>query len=164
MNEEQRYLFDTDGIFVIPNAMSEAQVAACNAVLDEREASGVATASGELGDTGQDGEAAGPFGPGTAGTSTNSTTHDVTVNPLHWGRVFQELLDLPLVAPVLEDLVGAPRQNDAISTAGVTRDGLPSYRLDHINVHTHVKSGFKGGYLHGGNHFVSYSNWFAQPP
>ena len=155
MNIATPHLFDTDGLFVIKHAMTPEQVATCNLALDRRESDAAdrETASGELGDTGLDGAAAGPFGPGRAGTSTNSTTHDTHTNPLLWGDVFQELLDLPAVAAVLEDLVGMAPDDDIVSTAGPATEGLPSYRLDHINVHTHVQTGFQGGYLHGGSHF-----------
>ena len=70
-------------------------------------------------------------------------------HPLHWGEVWRDLLDIPKVSELLEDLVG----NHALSHArrearGV--DALPTFRLDHINVHTHVAEGFKGMHLHGG--------------
>jgi hypothetical protein len=44
----------------------------------------------------------------------------------------------------LEDLIGNPERP-------VDGDlSLPTFRIDHINVHTHVKKGFPGGALHGG--------------
>ena len=160
MDACQRFLFDTDGVFVLPGVLTASQLARANTALDAREealaAAGVGGNGGlhasEVGDTGLDGAEAGPFGPGRAGTSTNST-HDPDVNPLHWDSVFRELLDVPSVASVLEELCGAPAEVGRISTAGEALEGMPTYRLDHINVHTHVKQGFRGGYMHGGGHF-----------
>lgn len=68
--------------------------------------------------------------------------------PLHWGKVWRDLLDLPTISPVLEDIIG----NHGART-GRARRGLsyvPTFRIDHINVHTHVKNGFPGSSLHGG--------------
>lgn len=69
-------------------------------------------------------------------------------SPLHWAPIWRELLDLPTLAPVLEDIIG----NHAIRNGRrkATVDELPTYRLDHINIHTHVAKGFTGGQLHGG--------------
>jgi hypothetical protein len=70
-------------------------------------------------------------------------------NPLHWDPVWRDLLDLPRLAPILEALVG----NHAFRDAFIAAKGIPphpTYRLDHINVHTHVKNGFSGTELHGG--------------
>ena len=59
--------------------------------------------------------------------------------PLHWDVIWRDLLDLPELAPILDDMIGAGGHPE-----------LPTYRIDHINVHTHVKQGFQGGHLHGG--------------
>eukprot|EP01051_Picozoa_sp_SAG22_P025482 SAG22_NODE_7574_length_727_cov_1.773885_1_plen_50_part_10 len=45
MNDEQRYLFDTDGLFVVDGVLSPQQLAECNAVLDAREAAAAAAAA-----------------------------------------------------------------------------------------------------------------------
>ena len=73
--------------------------------------------------------------------------------PLHWDPIWRALLDNPVIDPLLESLIGNPdlrhrrdRQN---------RPAKPTYRLDHINVHTHVAKGFVGGILHGGWNGVS---------
>ena len=47
--------------------------------------------------------------------------------PLHWHSIWRDLLDLPTLAPILDDMIG---------TGG--RSESPTYRIDHINVHTHV--------------------------
>ena len=64
--------------------------------------------------------------------------------PLHWSQAWRDLLDLQALSPLLEEVIGnhgAPAERFA---------GLPTFRIDHINVHTHVAKGFKGGILHGG--------------
>ena len=58
--------------------------------------------------------------------------------PLHWHSIWRDLLDLPMLAPILDDMIG---------TGG--RSESPTYRIDHINVHTHISQGFPGGHLHG---------------
>ena len=68
-------------------------------------------------------------------------------NPLHWGKVWRDMLDLPNLSPVLEDIIGNHRLRRGLKQHG---SDLPTFRLDHINVHTHVKKGFTGAYLHGG--------------
>lgn len=68
--------------------------------------------------------------------------------PLHWSKVWRDLLDLPHLSPVLEEIIGNHGARNAREKAG--RKALPTFRLDHINVHTHIKKGFKGASLHGG--------------
>ncbi len=64
--------------------------------------------------------------------------------PLHWSRAWRDLLDLPGLSPLLEELIG----NHA--RAAEWPAGLPTFRIDHVNVHTHVAKGFPGARLHGG--------------
>jgi hypothetical protein len=68
--------------------------------------------------------------------------------PLHWDVIWRDLLDLPNVSPILESLIGNPNLYRARGEKH--DDPLPTFRLDHINVHTHVTKGFEGGMLHGG--------------
>ena len=70
-------------------------------------------------------------------------------SPLHWGTAWRDLLDLPKLTPILEALMGNHEFRDAF-IAAKDREPYPTYRLDHINVHTHVEKGFPGGDLHGG--------------
>ena len=111
MNEEQRYLFDAFGYFVIPDAVSQAQLEELRTTLQ---------APGEEADPGARLEA-----------------------PLHWSQAWRDLLE-PALSPLLEEVLGNHgRPADSFA-------GLPIFRIDHINVHTHVAKGFKGGILHGG--------------
>lgn len=70
-------------------------------------------------------------------------------NPLHWSAAWRSLTDLPQLRTILESLVG----NHALDKHRQGKDGedrLPTYRLDHINVHQHIGRGFGGMDLHGG--------------
>lgn len=70
-------------------------------------------------------------------------------NPLHWSPAWREIMDLPILRPILESLVG----NHGLQRYRENKSGadyLPTYRLDHINVHQHVANGFPGMDLHGG--------------
>ena len=60
---------------------------------------------------------------------------------LHWGRCYRDLLDMPAISPIVEELIGnhVRQQPD-----------IPTFRIDHINVHTHPPGVFGYG-LHGGN-------------
>ena len=73
--------------------------------------------------------------------------------PLHWDPIWRNLLDNPVIDPILESLIGNPDLRK--SRANRNQPAKPTYRLDHINVHTHVAKGFAGGILHGGWNGVS---------
>ena len=112
MTEEQRYLFDAFGYFVVPDAVTGTQIEELRATLR--------VPSEQLDPAGR------PAGP------------------LHWSQAWRDLLDLPALSPILEELIGnhdRPVDGDA---------SLPTFRIDHVNVHTHVRQGFPGGMLHGG--------------
>lgn len=68
--------------------------------------------------------------------------------PLHWGKVWRDLLDLPTLTPLLEDMIGNHGTREGRASRNLPY--IPTFRIDHINVHTHVKHGFQGGSLHGG--------------
>jgi hypothetical protein len=65
-------------------------------------------------------------------------------------RIFRTLLDHPRVSPLLEDICG-----DRSGAFHPLIDGKPSFRADHLDVHTpadgNLGSGGRGGKLHGGN-------------
>ena len=64
--------------------------------------------------------------------------------PLHWSPAWRDLLDLPAVSPLLEELIGNHERSVDADPA------RPTFRIDHVNVHTHIRKGFPGGMLHGG--------------
>lgn len=59
-----------------------------------------------------------------------------------WSQAFVDLLDVPAVSPLLDEVYG-----------GAPGDGLPAFRIDHINVHTHgtFNKELAGGRVHGEN-------------
>ena len=68
---------------------------------------------------------------------------------LHWGRCYRDLLDMPAISPIVEELIGnhVRQQPD-----------IPTFRIDHINVHNRCKGAnhphftevYDGSSLHGG--------------
>ena len=70
--------------------------------------------------------------------------------PLHWDQVWRDLLALPKIDTILEEMIGNPMKRAVRQQRDPDGPMSPTYRLDHINVHTHVQKGFKGGILHGG--------------
>ena len=59
-----------------------------------------------------------------------------------WSQAYVDLLDVPAVSTLLEEIFG-----------GAQPSGLPPFRIDHINVHTHgvFNKDLAGGTIHGGN-------------
>ena len=112
MTEDLRYLFDTCGYLIVPDAVSEVQLEELRATLRV--------------------------------PADQQDPARWNASPLHWSRAWRDLLDLPTLSPILEALIGNPERP-------VDGDlSLPTFRIDHINVHTHMQQGFPGGVLHGG--------------
>ena len=70
---------------------------------------------------------------------------------LHLSKSFRDLLDHPRISPLLEEICG----DRTGFSRRPEREGLPTFRLDHLDVHT-PKDGkwsdrSRGGSLHGGN-------------
>lgn len=59
-----------------------------------------------------------------------------------WSQAYVDLLDLPAISPLLDEIYG-----------GAQGSGLPGFRIDHINVHTHgvFNPNLAGSTIHGGN-------------
>ena len=59
-----------------------------------------------------------------------------------WSQAYVDLLDLPAISAILDEIFGGARPG-----------GLPAFRIDHINVHTHgvFNENLAGGRIHGGN-------------
>jgi hypothetical protein len=120
MNDEQRFLFDTFGFLIVPNVLTTVQ-------LDQLTS--------------------------TIARPTEQWDHNdrgPEKGPLHWDPIWRELLDLPVISALLEDMIGDPLLQ-AAAQRNPNQTGLPTFRLDHINIHTHIKKGFAGGKLHGGH-------------
>lgn len=118
MTEEQKYLFDTFGYFVVPRALDLAKVEELRATLHQSTEQSAPTQQNE--------------------------------GPLHWGKAWRNLLDLPVISSVLEEIIGNPALRAGRAARYPDKAPLPTFRIDHINVHTHVAKGFRGGDLHGG--------------
>ena len=118
MTEEQRYLFDAFGYFVVPNALDEDVVA-------------------ELRET-------------LKGSTEQFEPVPQSEGPLHWGKAWRNLLDVPHISSILEEIIGNPQLRAGRAARHPDEEPLPTFRIDHINVHTHVKKGYPGAVLHGG--------------
>ena len=59
------------------------------------------------------------------------------------GTLFYGFIDLPVISELLECLIGNPNLLKARKEKYAVP--LPTFRLDHINVHTHAQKGFEGG-------------------
>ena len=59
-----------------------------------------------------------------------------------WSQAYVDLLDIPAISVILDEIFG-----------GAPPRGLPAFRIDHINVHTHgvFNENLAGGRIHGGN-------------
>lgn len=71
---------------------------------------------------------------------------------LHWSKGFRDLLDVPRVSAVLEEIYAGDRER----CPGLPV-GSPVFRIDHINCHTHgaFNPNLAGTSLHGGNQLLS---------
>ena len=138
MTPEQRFLFDVDGMIVVPDALTPEQCVEVNSVMDARSAQGL-EAGGSTNRVEQqllpaEGE---PF-------PSASSARD---NPLHFAPVFRALLDNPRITPILEEIIGS----GGLASSGYHHDQaeaetLPTFRIDHINLNHIVAN--TGGRLH----------------
>lgn len=85
MTEEEKYLFDLQGFLVVENAMDPEQLRAANAILDRRIEQHV---------------------------PAENHTHRFGQQLLHWGRVYLDLVDNPVITPYLTELLGDPFRLD----------------------------------------------------
>ena len=76
MTEDQRFLLDTFGYFIVADAITSTQVAALKATLHH--------------------------------PTEQWEPLDKAEGPLHWDVIWRDLLDLPGLSPILEELIGDP--------------------------------------------------------
>lgn len=59
-----------------------------------------------------------------------------------WSQAYVDLLDVPVISEMLDEMYGGPQPN-----------GLPAFRIDHINIHTHgvFNKELAGGTIHNCN-------------
>jgi len=93
MTEQERYLFDLQGFLVVPDALNTEQLAALNALLDER----------------------------LAEEAPDARTHRFG-SLLSWGSPYLDLIDNPRITPYLVELLGADFRLDH-DYADVIRSG-----------------------------------------
>jgi ectoine hydroxylase-related dioxygenase (phytanoyl-CoA dioxygenase family) len=79
MTDHERYLFDLQGLIVVPNALSTAEVAELNALMDEHIAKECAS---------------------------DVRTHRF-IGLLGWGKAYRNLIDHPNIVPYLQEMLGA---------------------------------------------------------
>jgi hypothetical protein len=128
MNPEQRYLFDSRGVFTIPGALTLSHVRLSSAkhlpilthlparalLLTPRPAPPRTLPTPQVDELNQifsEVEEADSPSLGGAGHMGGDA--------LHWGRAYRDLLDMPHISPILEELIGNHRPSD-----------IPSFRID----------------------------------
>ena len=136
MNDEERYFFDLNGYLVVENALSSAEVAACNKAID-RNVDRIRERSGEQSLSGKSRTLKGEQGRGDLG--------DMLTWSKPWCQPFRDLLAHPGIVPYLNELL---------------REG---FRLDHL-YGIIMRKGTEGHVLHGGGttddltHFYQFHN------
>lgn len=139
MNDTQRTAFARDGYIIIPNAVPPAQLAALNAEYDAHLQGGKLLRYDE------------------STEDERWQTTDRHGNKYRgrrmWSQPYRDLIDNPLVLPVLRELLGDPKWGHA--HPALPEQLRPRIRLDHDNIHYQgpVAEGAKpsrGNHLHGG--------------
>ena len=119
--ELRNYLYDLQGYLVVEDVLDAAQVAALNAVLDERLA--------EVPEDWQERRKDDPRGPyGTYRFGMAGGSHGTSPGFLDWGQPFVDLMDHPTTMEVMRTQLGDCFRLDRIFGMRM-RDGMPSGRL-----------------------------------
>ena len=119
--ELRNYLYDLQGYLVIENVLDATQVAALNAILDERLPSVPADWEAQ-----RKADPRGPYGSYRFGMAGGS--HDTNPGFLAWGQPFVDLMDHPTVMDVMRGQLGDCFRLDRIFGMRM-RAGMPSGRL-----------------------------------
>ena len=130
MNEQEKYLFDLRGYLVVKNALNDTQVKALSDMLDASARPATSAKASVLAKKGQKR----PQRGGSDRTRFRNEDDPAwsASSLLDWGGPFIDLIDIPTIAPYLEELVGV------------------NYRLDHdYMLIANVESSHKL-FLHGG--------------
>ena len=119
--ELRNYLYDLQGYLVVEDVLDDAQVAALNAVLDERLA--------EVPEDWQERRKDDPRGPyGTYRFGMAGGSHGTSPGFLDWGQPFVDLMDHPTTMAVMRAQLGDCFRLDRIFGMRM-RTGMPSGRL-----------------------------------
>ena len=145
MNDAQRDAFARDGYIIIPNAVPPAQLAALNAEYDAHLHRGGTPYGDKLlryDEFTKDGR-----------WETTDRHGNVYRGRRMWSQAYRDLIDNPVILPVLRELLGDPKWGHA--HPAVPEDLRSRIRLDHDNIHFQgpVAVGGKpsrGNNLHGG--------------
>lgn len=132
MNDQEKYLFDIHGYLVVKNALTEAQVKALSDMVDAnaRPAAPVSKANPMM----KEGKkrASGRGGSDRTRFRNEDDPAWSASSLLDWGGPFIDLIDIPTIAPYLEELIGA------------------HYRLDHDYMLVANAESNHQLFLHGG--------------
>ena len=101
MNEHEKYFFDLNGYLVIEDAMTPEQVAACNEAVDHNPGHGGKEKSTDT-------------PKALAGDKARVDLNGMLTWPKPWCQPFRDLIDSPIVAPYLTEVLG------------------PNFLLDHL--------------------------------
>ena len=110
MNEEERYLFEVQGYLHVPQVLTADELRRLNSSVDQ----------------------CGPPKPPAPGTGILRGLSDLLSRPVPLSEPFRELLDHPVIAPRLDEMIGE------------------GHRLDMNPVGILMDAGDDGGPLHGG--------------
>ena len=108
MDEVQRYMYETQGVLIVTNAVDADSLAQLRAIFDAHAAK---EAEPELSTVGRCSFPRWLTADGWEHTPQHLTDEH---NMLHWGKVYRDLLTSPVIDPILRELL------------------TPQYRLDHI--------------------------------
>jgi hypothetical protein len=153
MQPNERFLFDLQGYLTVPNALTPAQLAGLNDIVDEKLAQDTTPEMNTMswGDGGDR--------PGRPWAEFGSEFGYRQL--LTWGEPLMALVDNPRLSPYLQELLGGSPSEKTIANGGAE---LPRFRLDHIYCNV-LRAGGRLGGLHGGRslrgglgtHFYDYT-------
>ena len=116
VNHHEKYVFDVRGYLVVRNALIADQVAALSEQFDRVRAKGVKR----------------HYGSDRTRLPADADRAWSSASLLEWGGPYIDLIDLPTIAPYLEELLGV------------------GYRLDHDYLNVNNAEDHRSLYLHGG--------------
>ena len=130
MNEQEKYLFDLHGYLVVKNALTDAQVKALSDMVDDNAPPAAPAKNNPIIEKGKK-------RPGRGGSDRTRFRNDddpawSASSLLDWGGTFIDLIDIPTIAPYLEELLGV------------------NYRLDHDYMLVANAESNHQLFLHGG--------------
>eukprot|EP01043_Picozoa_sp_COSAG02_P076174 COSAG02_NODE_16052_length_1116_cov_1.721022_1_plen_229_part_00 len=131
MDADQAFEFDLHGVIVVKGVLQPSTVAELRGAMAERLLQDAPDAQARGNQTGRvrgnklgTGASMLHWGKGCASDRVLRPLHRPSLFDIaHNARAVRDLLDHPKISPLLEDLVGDPN---------LAKDGLPSFRIDHV--------------------------------